>query len=43
MLATLLVLGTTTLASSNPAEDEPIYVYLTWTSDPAHAINVNWR
>jgi len=43
MLATLLVLGATTLASSNPAEDEPIYVYLTWTSDPAHTINVNWR
>ncbi len=43
MLATLLVLGTTTLASSDPAEDEPIYVYLTWISDPAHTINVNWR
>jgi len=43
MLTTLLVLGTTTLALSNPAEDEPIYVYLTWISDPAHTINVNWR
>jgi len=43
MLATLLVLGTTTIASSDPVEDEPIYVYLTWLSDPAHTINVNWR
>ena len=36
--------ATATTASSNPAEDRPAYVYLTFTSpDPAQKINVNWH
>jgi hypothetical protein len=37
------VLETTTIASPSPVENEPAYVYLTCTSNPAHMINVNWR
>jgi len=53
LIAPLLVsfaatsVGTVAAAPENTLRlavtDPPTYVYLIWTSDPAHTINVNWR
>ncbi|MEA1904981.1 MAG: metallophosphoesterase family protein [Candidatus Hadarchaeota archaeon] len=42
-LALLFATGSVSNASAHPAQDEPDYIYLTCTSDPAHTIKVNWR
>lgn len=43
LLTSLFIIGSAPNASAHPAQDEPDYIYLTCTSDPAHNIKVNWR